>query len=113
MADPRIADWTDVPCLLPWRYRHQARLTPAFAFRVSGPHDGTRHEAAVCLCLPEGRLKKIWSEKFEIRRGASPWAAKKKALSLFLGAARTDRRLSRRVTIELAMDGARKLLERM
>ncbi len=103
--------WSDLPTLLPWKYKHRTALSQAFTLQVSGALDGARQKAILYRITPEGRLVRAWSQRFEVRKGTAPGSARYKALQLFLEAAEKDPKVSRRATIQDAVAGARTILE--
>lgn len=105
------AYWTELPALLPGRYRHWARLTAAFAVRVSGRRAGRTHRAVLYRETPKGRWAMTWSRRFEMPAGSDPDAVRCKALNLLLDAAKGDPRVSLRLTVWDIERAARRLLE--
>ena len=102
--------WAELNTFLPWRYRHRTALSPAFTLQVSGSLSGTRQKATLYRIKPEGRLVRTWSQKFDVRKGTAPGSARYKALLLFVEASRKDPKVSRRVTIQDAMETAEAIL---
>lgn len=103
--------WAELPAMLPWRYRHRTALSQAFTLQVSGNISGTAQRVTLYRIRPEGGLRRVWSEKFEVRKGTAPQSARYKALKLFLDAAEKNPKVAGRVTIQDAVDTATSILE--
>lgn len=103
--------WADLPAFLPGHYRQRTMLSQAFTLQFSGSVRGARQRVTLYRITPEGRLVRTWSMGFQVRKGSAPSSARYKALNLFLEAAEKDPRLTRRLTIGDAIEGAKAALE--
>lgn len=103
--------WAELDTLLPWNYKNRTMLSQAFTLQASGSLAGTRQKVTLYRITPEGRLVRTWSQRFEVKKGTAPGSARYKALLLFVEAARKDPKVSRRVTIQDAVETAENILK--
>lgn len=85
-------------------------MSQAFTLQVSGTETGTAQRVTLYRIRPEGGLRRVWSEKFDVRKGTAPRSARYKALKLFLDAAEKNPKVARRVTIQDAVETAASIL---
>lgn len=103
--------WAELDTFLPWNYKDRTMLSQAFTLQVSGSLTGVRQKATLYRITPEGRLVRAWSQRFEVKKGTAPASARYKALLLFIDAAKKDPKVSRRVTIQDAVETAEGILK--
>ena len=112
-------NWEDIPAMIPFRRRHGIYLTPAFVLEAYGCRGmdghtyGRKAKARLWLSTPEGRLKKLWSARFDVPAPHNGTALRIRAVETFLENAKTDPRLSHRVTIQSAIETAREILSEL
>ena len=74
--------WSDLPCLLPGRYKTRKGLGGRYVLQVSGNTSGKRHLAKLLKITPWGAFRTAWFKIFAI--GQEDGGPRQRALRLLI-----------------------------